>query len=218
MVNLSAEVTGLAGSGHPSAVRLFAAAGIERAAACVSWVWEARDGRSGDADAFRSHLESLWSREAPPEDFAGRVRAWIEALPEFGGAYPPQDVAKYAFHGVLALHTTCGAVLTPGSSDTLAQVSDGLLHLAEILDQEENPGDPQDFGAFDLDRLFAGPSEPTGRHYTGEKEEQLRDLRVLGPFTGDAAPGPDAVAELRGRAHEVGRQRLDALRAARAGR
>ncbi|RKN44008.1 hypothetical protein [Streptomyces hoynatensis] len=211
MVNLSAELSTFAATGAPDARRLFAAAGIERTAACVRWVWEEQEARGADARFFLSRLETLWAPQAPPADYAGQVLAWAEALPEFAGPDTPQGVAKYAFHGVLALHTACRALFVADATDTLAHLSDGLLHLGEILDGEENPAGPAEFAGFDLDALFAGPKEPTGPHYTGEQEEQLRDLRALSDLTA----GPAALAGLRDRAREVGTRRLTALRAAR---
>ena len=213
MVNFSTELAALADA--PGAGRIFAAAGIERTAACVRWVWEEQMSRASDASFFRSRLDTLWAPEEPPADYAGEVLGWAEALPEFAGPDTPQGVGKYAFHGVLALHTACRALFVADSTDTLGHLSDGLLHLGEILDGEEKPADAADFANFDLDRLFAGPQEPTGRHYTGEREEQRRDLEALAGLTGRAVPPPEELAALRERAREAGARRLAALREAR---
>ncbi|WP_158621525.1 hypothetical protein [Streptomyces triticirhizae] len=213
-MNLPARIATLTESGAPAAQRIFAAAGVERAAACALWALSTQEERSADADFYIAALEQLWSSETPPRSFVTRLSAWTDGLPEFAEEDPPGGVPGYVFEGVLLLELAAKATLAPDEPETLGQVSDALLDFANTLDQEESTDDPLTPGSFDFAQVFSGPREPQGRHCVGEKEEQLHTLSALVGAEVGAVPAEDTVLELRARARAVGRQRLEALKAA----
>ncbi|MDT0342905.1 hypothetical protein [Streptomyces litchfieldiae] len=211
MADIQAEAATFATTAPSAALRLFAAAGVERTAACYFRVISTQPGRVADRDFYLSRLDRLWQLDQPCDDLEREVRDWTTRLPEFATDSGPGGILRFAFEAVLCLQTA-SVLLTPTATpDDARHASNSFLGFADIIDNAENPFDPT--APVDLAALLQSQPEHTGRHYLAEADEQIHDLAELSGPRADTTPDTHLIGRLRRRAQEHGHHRLEALKA-----
>ncbi|TDC21341.1 hypothetical protein E1265_18270, partial [Streptomyces sp. 8K308] len=142
MVDIQAEVSAFATTAPRAALRLFAASGVERGAACYFWAISTQPGRESDRDFYLSRLERLWQLDRSCDDLERDVRDWTARLPEFATDSGPGGILRYAFEAVLCLQAAGALLSTTAAPDDARHASNTFLGFADILDSAENPFDP----------------------------------------------------------------------------